>query len=323
MKKILLIHTGGTIAMKESENREGIHLSEEHPLGSVQSELDSLATITTVQFSNLPSPHIGPNKVIELAIFIHEQVAVSHYDGIVVTHGTDTLEETAYLLQLIHSFKQPIVLTGAMKSSNELGSDGPHNLISAVRVARCKEAEHKGVLVVMNAVIHTAAYVTKMHTSNVDAFQSLGAGPIGIVSKEDVIFYYDVTFDLPLPIKKITKNVILLKSYAGMDETVFQAFTGTSIAGLVIEGFGQGNLPPKIVAPIRQLISEGLPVVLVSRSPNGIVQPAYDYPGGGKELDELGVIFSKGLTGPKARIKLLLLLHQTADLEKIKLAFAK
>ncbi len=323
MKKILLIHTGGTIAMSESEHREGIRLSDEHPLHSLQSELDSLASITTEQFSNLPSPHISPDTVIELAQFIHKQLSVSHYDGVVVTHGTDTLEETAYLLQLLNPYKQPIVLTGAMKSSNEFGSDGPNNLISAVRVALCKEAVDKGVLVVMNDVIHTATFVTKMHTSSVDAFQSIGAGPIGMVSKEEVIFFYNMTFETTRPVKEINKNVVLLKSYAGMDETLFHAFTGSSIDGLVIEGFGQGNLPPKIVAPIRKLISKGIPVILVSRNVNGIVQSVYDYPGGGKELEKLGVIFAKGLTGQKARIKLLLLLHQTVELEKIKLAFSK
>ena len=204
-----------------------------------------------------------------------------------------------------------------MRSSNEIGSDGLYNLISAVRVATTNESEEKGVLVVMNDEIHTAAYATKTATSNVATFKSPQYGPIGMLTKQSVYFYHKWISHEKHNIQSITKNVPLIKAYAGMDESFVQAIINTSIDGLVIEGFGQGNLPPGIVAPIEQLIQKNIPVVLVSRSFKGVVQPTYSYPGGGKNLKDLGVLFAKRLTGQKARIKLLMLLESNHPLESM------
>lgn len=321
MRKILLIHTGGTIAMAENEQNGGIKLSEEHPLVSFQTHLNSIASITTEHFSNLPSPHIGPETVVELSKHIQKRLSNEKFDGIVITHGTDTLEETAYMLELLSPCKHPIVLTGAMKSSNELGADGPNNLLSAVRVATCSETEHLGVVVVMNDEIHAAKYVTKMHTSSIAAFESPLAGPVGIVTKLNVIFFNKPKPDVQLPVRQIKKRVHLLKLYSGVDHVVMETIERMKLDGLVVEAFGQGNVPPIIVTTVKRLIANNIPVVVVSRSLNGVVQPAYGYEGGGKQLEDLGVIFSKRLTGQKARIKLLFALHKTNEINKLKTLF--
>lgn len=320
MKKILLIHTGGTIAMKENEEKT-VQLSEEHPLLAFQKQFDVPATIITKLFANVPSPYIGPNMVLELVNFIKSCVTQYDIDGIVITHGTDTLEETAYTLDLIAPFKQPIILTGAMKSSTELGSDGPGNLLSAIRVALHPKAEQIGVAVVMNDEIHAPKFVTKIHTSSVSAFESPLTGPLGIVTKNDVVFFYTPEKEKPISVTHIEKRVHLLKLYSGIDDETMKFIETMPLDGLVIEAFGQGNVPQSIVPSIERMLTNNIPVVIASRSVRGIVEPVYGYEGGGKHLEQLGCIFSKQLSGQKARLKLLFALHHTTDLKELRKFF--
>ncbi|MFE1244092.1 asparaginase [Fictibacillus sp. NPDC058756] len=320
MKKILLIHTGGTIAMEENKNTGGVNTKETHPLEATISELSDIAEIVVKNYVNLPSPHITPFYMLELASFINEQTEADRYDGLVITHGTDTLEETAYVLDLILETPIPVIVTGAMRSSNEHGSDGPYNLISSVRVACDHQSLGKGVLVVFNDEIHSAKNVTKTHTSNIATFQSPQYGPIGIVTKRGVLFHHTPLRSSRFQIKHFSKNVILLKAYAGMDGELINS-ASKSADGVVIEALGQGNLPPATVPAIKELISRQIPVVLVSRCFNGIAQDIYSYEGGGKHLKELGVIFSNGLNGQKARLKLMIALESTNSSEKLQQMF--
>ena len=238
-------------------------------------------------------------------------------DGFVITHGTDTLEETAYFLDLTISTNIPIVLTGAMRSSNEIGADGVYNLLSAVRVAICQDAIGKGVLVVLNDEVHTAQNVTKTSTSNVSTFQSPQYGPIGIITKTGVHFHHSPIQHETFQVQEISKKVSMLKVYAGMDADLVYSIGEHQYDGLILEGLGQGNVPPAIVPAIRDLLSKHIYVVIVSRCYNGISQPVYGYEGGGKMLEEMGVIFAHGLNGQKARIKLLLALSQIGDTSDI------
>ncbi|HEY4552350.1 MAG TPA: asparaginase, partial [Bacillaceae bacterium] len=238
-------------------------------------------------------------------------------DGVVITHGTDTLEETAYFLDLTVSAQIPIVVTGAMRSSNEVGSDGLYNLMSSIRVALSDDAKDKGVLVVLNDEIHTALNVTKTHTSNVSTFQSPQYGPIGIVTKQAVIFHHKPVCREKYIVKELNRKVALIKAYAGMDADLLHCLKDLSYDGVVIEALGQGNLPPKAAEGVDGLMEAGIPVVLVSRSFNGIAQPVYDYAGGGKQLKDTGVIFCNGLNGQKARIKLLITLTKTSSLDEL------
>ncbi|WP_067836593.1 asparaginase [Amphibacillus sediminis] len=317
MKTIAIIHTGGTIAMSEDVKTGAVVPTEYHPLSKELAQLNQIASIEEHFLFDLPSPHITVSHMLELGQYIENIINESQYDGVVVTHGTDTLEETAYFLDLYLDLDKPIVITGAMRSSNEIGSDGLYNLISAVRVAGESSAIDKGVLVVMNDEIHTAAYVTKTSASNVATFQSPQFGPIGLLTKQEVYFYHKWIKSEKIPFNTVTGCVPLVKCYSGMDRALIDAIIQMQPNGLVIEGFGQGNLPPWLVEPIEQLILDGIPVVLVSRSFLGVVQPTYGYPGGGKQLKEKGVIFAKRLSGPKARIKLLALLEAGYQIEKI------
>jgi len=182
-------------------------------------------------------------------------------------------------------------------------------------------AKGKGVLVVLNDEIHTAKNVTKTHTSNVSTFQSPQYGPIGIVAKQGIIFHHQPTDREFYSINNISKKVALIKAHAGMDSSLLFAIKDMQYDGVVIEALGQGNLPPSTVEGVQSLIDENIPVVVVSRCFNGIVQDVYGYEGGGKRLKEMGAIFSNGLNGQKARIKLLITLSYTQNIKEIEEIF--
>lgn len=316
MKNILLIHTGGTISMSE-DTSGSVKPGTNNPLKEGTGLLSKLANLVVEEPFNLPSPHITPKEMMQLKQLIEKHEQTGTIDGAVITHGTDTLEETAYFLDLTVQASFPIVVTGAMRSSNEIGSDGLYNLISSIRVASSDEAKGQGVLVVLNDEIHTALNVTKTHTSNLSTFQSPQYGPIGIVTKRGVHFHHTPTKHENYSIDNAERKVVLIKAHAGMDSSLLQAILGLEVDGVVIEALGQGNLPPAALDGVTDFIKNNIPVVIVSRSFNGIVQDIYGYEGGGKHLKELGVIFSNGLNGQKARIKLLVALAKTNKMEEI------
>ncbi|QQZ11005.1 asparaginase [Heyndrickxia vini] len=320
-KNILIVHTGGTISMFEDSKTGAVKPGNENPLSTQTKGLNNLANLIIKEPFNLPSPHITMKEMLQLKTLIEQEVNQNTIDGVVITHGTDTLEETAYFLDLTIDLEIPIVVTGAMRSSNEIGSDGLYNLITSVRVAACDDANGKGVLVVLNDEIHTAENVTKTHASNVSTFQSPQYGPIGIITKQGVFFHNTPTHKEKYHIDQMSKRVALLKAHAGMDSLLFNAIRDLKYDGIVIEALGQGNMPPDTVLGIKSLIETNIPTIIVSRCFNGIAQDIYGYDGGGKQLKELGAIFSNGLNGQKARIKLLIALSQTNDMKVIEEIF--
>lgn len=302
MPHILALHTGGTIAMRQDDNG-AVAPAAANPLLAQTTTVDADIAVTAVDFFNLPSPHITPAHMLALSKRIREAIAQG-IDGVVVTHGTDTLEETAYFLDLTLDATVPVVVTGAMRSSNEDGADGGVNYLNAIRTAADPAARGKGCLVVMNDEIHTARFVTKTHTTNVATFRTPTFGPIGLVTKDGVRFFQALINTNACPIDSLVDQVFLLKAYAGMDSTLFDALPA-STNGVVIEALGAGNLPPAAVPGVSRLLARDIPVVLVSRCFNGIAEGFYAYPGGGAELAAHGVIFCQGLNGQKARIKLI------------------
>lgn len=312
-QKLLILHTGGTISMSEGENGN-VSPSVKNPLLDALEKLSHPAELRQEALFNVPSPHITLNHWQLLKSRIEIAVNQEQFDGIVITHGTDTLEETAYFLDLALNVNVPVVLTGAMRSSNELGADGLINLQSAILVALSPQSNHKGVLVVMNDEIHHAKFVTKTHTTNVATFQTPTFGPCGLVTKNRVVYFQHLDHYERYPISTIEKaNVQIVKAYVGMDSFLLQQLAQSRCDGVVIEGFGAGNLPPSCLDGLNALLQTEIPVVLVSRAFNGITQDVYNYIGGGKQLKEQGVIFTTGLSGQKARIKLIVLLNQTLE----------
>ncbi|HFN8257583.1 TPA: asparaginase [Staphylococcus aureus] len=320
MKHLLVIHTGGTISMSQDQSNKVV-TNDTNPISMHQDVINQYAQIDELNPFNVPSPHITIQHVKQLKDIILEAVTNKYYDGFVITHGTDTLEETAFLLDLILGIEQPVVITGAMRSSNEIGSDGLYNYISAIRVASDEKARHKGVMVVFNDEIHTARNVTKTHTSNTNTFQSPNHGPLGVLTKDRVQFHHMPYRQQALENVNDKLNVPLVKAYMGMPGDIFSFYSREGIDGMVIEALGQGNIPPSALEGIQQLVSLNIPIVLVSRSFNGIVSPTYAYDGGGYQLAQQGFIFSNGLNGPKARLKLLVALSNNLDKAEIKSYF--
>ncbi|HDF0347068.1 TPA: asparaginase [Staphylococcus aureus] len=320
MKHLLVIHTGGTISMSQDQSNKVV-TNDINPISMHQDVINQYAQIDELNPFNVPSPHMTIQHVKQLKDIILEAVTNKYYDGFVTTHGTDTLEETAFLLDLILGIEQPVVITGAMRSSNEIGSDGLYNYISAIRVASDEKARHKGVMVVFNDEIHTARNVTKTHTSNTNTFQSPNHGPLGVLTKDRVQFHHMPYRQQALENVNDKLNVPLVKAYMGMPGDIFSFYSREGIDGMVIEALGQGNIPPSALEGIQQLVSLNIPIVLVSRSFNGIVSPTYAYDGGGYQLAQQGFIFSNGLNGPKARLKLLVALSNNLDKAEIKSYF--
>ena len=304
-KKILVLHTGGTISM-QADASGAVVTSQENPMNHVSNPLEEVE-VHALDFLNLPSPHIKPKHMLALYQKIKEES--EHYDGFVITHGTDTLEETAYFLDTMEVPHKPIVLTGAMRSSNELGSDGVYNYLSALRVASDDKAADKGVLVVMNDEIHAAKYVTKTHTTSVSTFQTPTHGPLGLIMKHEILYFKTAEPRVRFDLDRIQGLVPIIPVYAGMTEELLDLLPVDQLDGLIIQAFGAGNVPKETSQKLNALIQEGLPIALVSRCFNGIAEPVYAYEGGGVCLQKAGVFFVKELNAQKARLKLLIAIN--------------
>ena len=304
-KKILVLHTGGTISM-QADASGAVVTSSDNPMNHVSNPLEGIH-VHDLDFFNLPSPHIQPKHMLALYQKIKEEAA--NYDGVVITHGTDTLEETAYFLDTMEVPHMPIVLTGAMRSSNELGSDGVYNYLSALRVASDDRAADKGVLVVMNDEIHAAKYVTKTHTTNVGTFQTPTHGPLGLITKREILYFKTAEPRVRFDLNHIQGLVPIISAYAGMTDELIDMLDLEQLDGLIIQAFGAGNIPKETAQKLESLLQKGIPVALVSRCFNGIAEPVYAYQGGGVQLQKAGVFFVKELNAQKARLKLLIALN--------------
>ncbi len=321
--KVVIIFTGGTISMRiDDEIKAAVPAIDGHEIISYVKDLDKLADIEIDEYLSIPSPYITPEMMLKLSKHVQGYINRSDVTGVIITHGTDTLEETAYFLDLNIHTPKPIVLVGAMRSVSELGYDGPSNLVAAIRTVVSKEARNKGVMVVMNGDINASNEVMKTHTMALDTFKSLEFGPLGIVDDDKVFFYRNSTHTSTyIPTDKIENEVYLIKVVSGMDGDLIDYYINKGAKGIVIEALGRGNVPPMMVPSIKKAIDANIKIVLVSRCPKGRVADSYGYLGGGKKLRELGIIFGANLSGPKARIKLMLALGYNNDYDYIKKIF--
>lgn len=321
-KKIAIIFTGGTIAMKIDPD---IHaaipaLNADEIIGTIKN-IEDMAEIEIINFSNLPSPHIDLDILMDLFYLVKSKTDDENTDAVIITHGTDTLEETAYLLDLLLNTKKPVIIVGAMRNFSELGYDGSSNLSAAICTALSPNSIDKGVLVVMNNEINAASEVTKTNTLSLDTFKSPEFGPLGIVDNDEALYYRNIIQRQHIETNKIEKKVGLLKCYAGMDAGIIEYYINNNFKGLIIEALGRGNVPPNLVPGIKRALADGMVIGLVSRCNTGRVLYTYGYEGGGKHLKDLGVIFGGNLPGQKARIKLCTILGFTEDKEEIRNLF--
>jgi L-asparaginase len=228
--------------------------------------------------------------------------------GVVVTHGTDTLEESAFLLDCVLDDERPVVFTGAMRNASESGWDGPRNLVGAVRVAASPAARGRGALVVLNDTIFAAHGATKTHAARVDTFADLQAGPLGVVEPDGVRFFQPARRRLTVPAPRLETRVDLLVAASGGDDRHVRASLDAGARGLVVIGTGRGNVPPELVPALAGAVAAGVPVAVCTRCPAGRVLPVYADAGSGRALAAAGAWFAGELPAHKARLLLMLTL---------------
>ncbi len=283
--------------------------------------IEEVADCLPINFARLPGPHMTPPKMLELAREVAAQLVEESIAGVVVTHGTDTLEETAYLLDLTLNVEKPIVFVGAMRNSSELSWDGPGNLHAAVRVAADAQVRDLGVMVVMGDQLIAASEATKTHTEATNSFQSRDFGPLGIVDKDRIIIARQPARREHIPTERLEERIEIVKLAAGADGRLIEFALESGTRGLVLEGLGRGNVPVTAIPAVERAINSGNPIVITSRCPHGRILDTYAYEGSGRHLKGLGAILGGLLPSHKARIKLMVMLGAGYNLEQIKASF--
>jgi L-asparaginase len=250
-------------------------------------------------FVSVPSFDVhGP-----LALSLARRV-LGHGRPVVVTHGTDTMEETVYLIdRLLSDDAPPVVVTGAQRAGDEPDRDGPRNLRDAILVAGSPAAAGRGAMIVFGGDIHAAREARKVHTTSLRPFASPGYGPIGHVDDGKVIFGRRPERRPPLPVPDEPAQVDLIRLHAGSDARFLRAAVESGTRAIVLEGTGRGNANEQVVEGVREAVAAGVAVVVCSRCVEGRVEPVYGR-GGGRDLAEAGAVFAGDLAGPKARVLL-------------------
>ncbi len=313
---IYILATGGTIAgtaenASELGHYQAGNLSVETLIASVP-EMSSYARVTGEQICNVNSDEITPDIWLTLANRVNELLKSPDIDGVVITHGTDTLEETAYFLNLAVKSDKPVVITGAMRPATAISADGPLNLLNAVILAGSPDAAGKGVLIQLNGEINGARDTTKTNTEMVETFRSPDFGLLGYMDNGVPKFYreslkrhtsgteFDVSGRTSLP--KV--DIVLL--YPGMDRTAIDAFAANKTEGLVVASMGNGGYSESIRPALLDVMNQGIPVVFSSRTGTGVCSP-----------DDPEVIPADTLTPQKARVLLMLALTRTNNRDEI------
>lgn len=317
-----IIATGGTIAGRAASAAATVgYKAGELTVGQLIASvpgLDKLANLSGEQLCNIDSKDMQEAIWLQLAERVEAAAERKDVDGIVITHGTDTLEETAYFLQLTVKTDKPIVLTGAMRPATAISADGPMNIWQSVQVAADASATGRGVLVVMNGQINGAETVTKVNVNALEAFQSPGRGPMGVIIDEKI--YWNKTGAVnPVAVKNLTQlpKVRIIYGYVGGDDGLFvKAALQDGARGLVYAACGNGSVPEKLTGLLKETVASGVPVVIATRCGGGIVVLS-------REMTEINGFIAAGPLNPqKAKILLQLALTKTSDVKEIQRIFA-
>jgi L-asparaginase len=310
--RCLLIATGGTIASRIDPTTG---LAE--PVCGAEDLLASLplaARVCDIELQTLatvPSPHIGPSEWIALHKAAQSGLERSDIAAVLISHGTATLEETAWFLDLTLATDKPVVVFGAQRNASEFDTDGPRNLASAMRIGIAPAARSHGVLVAMNQHINAAREATKTHSFDVETFQSGEWGYLGNVAPEKVIFHRAPVRRLHVPlISSILPRVDIVPMYAGADGALVSAAAAAGAKGIVVQAVGAGHVNPAVYDAVRSAIAAGVSVVVATRIPNGGTRPCYGFTGSAQQLQDAGAILSGDLSAWKARILLMLALQK-------------
>ena len=323
LPEVAVLSLGGTISSTQAEGGSGVapSLSGEALVEDVP-EISEVAEVSADSFRQVPGSELTLEDLIELAAEIEVRIDTGAA-GVVVAQGTDTIEETSFVLDLLVNRDAPVVVTGAMRNPTLPGAEGPANLLASVRVATSEATRGLGTVVVLNDEIHAARFVQKTHSSNPATFRSPLAGPIGYVFEDNVrIVTRPVGHrHIELPEQTQDRPVALYTISLGDDGRLLEQIGRLEYEGLVIEAFGAGHVHSVTADPLGSLAGE-MPVVLASRTGSGEVhRETYGFTGSESDLLERGLIRAGMLDGPKARLFLLLLLRSGASREEVAEAF--
>lgn len=323
--RIIIVATGGTIAGIAASPAENAYTPAQLTVESLIRQVPQIsgkASVEGLQLCNIASQYMTPLIWIRLAGVVDSLFSGDHCDGIVVTHGTDTMEETAFFLDLVNAHERPVVFTGSMRPSNSPGADGPANLFNAVCLAADPAAGGKGVLVVMNDYIFSASGVTKTHTVNPQAFENPDHGPMGTIRGGNAVFYHPCHERL-LPEKRFSfaelanrdlPRVNIVMSYAGATSLLFDTLVKNGTEGIVIAGVGHGNYSREIENSAKKAVQNGVAVVRATRVLQGGVSSD-------TENTFEGQVVSRSLSPQKARILLMLALTVSREPAEIQHLF--
>ncbi len=306
---VVLLATGGTIASRyDPALGRTVASQRAEDLLAMLRQVRDIAEIEVVDFATIPSFDMTVQFAFGMAKRIEALLARDDVSGVVVTHGTDTMEETSYLAELLVRSDKPVVFTGAQRAHDDPQSDGPFNLLNAIRAAAAATTRGLGALLCFNGSLYAARDVTKVHTSGVETFQAYERGALGAIDGGHVVVHARPALRRTFAIERLEDRVKLFRLCLGVDLDDLAAIIARQPAGLVIEGFGRGNGPTELTALVRDATRNGIPVLLTSRCPAGRVEPIYGGGGGGRDLADAGGIFAGDLKGPKARLLLMVLL---------------
>jgi L-asparaginase len=321
---IVLLFTGGTISMKHDPALGGaVPTLTGEEIVRLTPGLDAVSDFEVDEWGRFPGPHMTVERMWALRSRVAKHLARRDVDGVVVTHGTDALEESAYIVARSLPPEKPVVFTGAMRPAGDLGWDGPSNLLNASRVAASPQSRGKGALVCLDERIHSALEVTKTHTEARGAFESPGLGALGEVDDGRVV-YRRALLGMPTPLAPAqpAQPVDIVYAWAGADARLLDASRETGALGVVIAAMGRGNVPPPMFDGVVRWVEAGKPVIVTSRALRGRVGPTYGYPGGGRRLLEAGAIFAYERRPGQARVECMLALGLAYDLDALRNLFA-
>ncbi len=314
MDKVVILTTGGTIASVQNKNT-GLYSSGAMP-GEELVDRERLGLDITVNVESVfqvPSNAMDFDKLLELRDRIVEKLENPEVLGVVVTHGTDTLEESAYFMDLVLSQDKPVVFTGAQRTPNEEGTDALTNIRDSIIAAACPECVGLGVVVVFNEGVYEARSVRKMHAYNMHAFTSPGFGQLGYVDKGRCWIRQRPARRENYALNSSLPRVEIAKTNLGVDGSVIRFLADEGVQGLVLEGLGRGHVPPACVDAIQYAVDKGVRTVITTTCGEGRVHQVYDFSGGVNDLVSRGVIMGHDYPPQKARLKLMVLLASGID----------
>lgn len=306
--KVVILSTGGTIASRHDREADALvsSASGEELLASLGA-LAPDVPVSTESFCNIGSFEMDLETSFRLARRVAVILADPDVAGVVVTHGTDTMEEAVFLADLVVASEKPVVFTGAQRHAAEADADGPRNLADSIRVAASPAARGLGAVIVFEGEIHAARDVTKVHAYRVGTFASAEHGKLGEIDAQRVIVQRRPLLRRAIVADRIETRVDLIRLVMGNDDRFMRCAMQSGARGIVLEAFGRGNVTPAVLAAIRDAVRDGIAVVVTTRCPQGRVMPLYGS-SGGKAVAAAGAVFAGDLSGIKARILLALLL---------------